>query len=260
MVLEGGIHLTIRAGVGREGGGAAPPALAPLPGCVPRKHDAAALPSVPWGPCPNHLSLQPPSLEGTFLAAGLTEPCTLSLQAPLGHAQLHSEGQAGGAPRPPAEPPILVPALRAPGLSAAHQPYPHVRVLQGGVAIARRTRPAPALLPGTQHFKPAPGRRRDAVSSATVDRVPSSSKTAEGTWGPPSSSGGALSSQQGPRPALALMLKPNATVVMWHSPWSSGLSLQAQLPRGVDTGGRKESLPGLDTLRRGAGSGGPRLF
>lgn len=202
--------------------------------------------------CPGHPALITcPSSQGPWRGDGpsclLAEPCTLPLQAPLGRAQLPGEGQAGGGPRPPAEPPLLVPALRAPGLSTAHEPRPHIRVLRGGVAIACRARPAPALLPGTQHFKPAPGRQRDAVSSPTVDRgSPAAGGQRRGPGGHPAPLGGALSSQQGPRPALALMRKPNATIVTWHSPWSSGLSLQAQLPRGMGTGEGQEGLPGLD--------------
>lgn len=44
----------------------------------------------------------------------------LSFQAPLGHAELHGPCQAGPGPRPPAQPSLLVPALRVPGVSAAH--------------------------------------------------------------------------------------------------------------------------------------------
>lgn len=44
----------------------------------------------------------------------------VSLQAPLSHVELHSSCWAAVGPQPPAEPPLLVPALRLPDLSVIH--------------------------------------------------------------------------------------------------------------------------------------------
>lgn len=50
----------------------------------------------------------------------LTQPPLLSLQAPLSLVELHSACWAAISPQPPAESPLLVPALHLPDMSAIH--------------------------------------------------------------------------------------------------------------------------------------------
>lgn len=50
----------------------------------------------------------------------LTQHLPLSLQAPFSHVELHSACWADAGTQPPAEPPLLVPALHLPDMSAIH--------------------------------------------------------------------------------------------------------------------------------------------
>ena len=99
----------------------APLALTPLPGgCAqgaPGSHCAL-------GPSPTRaprLRFHPRArLLTVLLGWPRLNHRALSFQAPLGHAELHGPHQAGPSPGPPAQPSLLVPALRVPGMSAAH--------------------------------------------------------------------------------------------------------------------------------------------
>lgn len=57
---------------------------------------------------------------GRVVILVLTQPLPLSLQAPFDHVKLHSACWAGASPQPPAESPLLVPALHLPDVSAIH--------------------------------------------------------------------------------------------------------------------------------------------
>lgn len=94
--------------------GPAPPAGTPSPGkCAPcSRCGRGSLPSEP------HSWKEAVMCHPLWLAQ--LSHHALCLQAPLGHAELHSQAQADVSPRPPAEPALLVPALRVPGMSTAH--------------------------------------------------------------------------------------------------------------------------------------------
>lgn len=171
--------------------------------------------------------------------------CALSLQAPLSHAELCGEAQAGRGARPPAEPPLLAPALRLPGLSAAHQLHPHLRALWGSVATPRGTRPAPAPSPAPSTLN-RPQRGRGTRSTAAVDRGARGSRRGPGRPGPDPRGGSAL--LQAPGPAPALMLKPKAALAVRRAPghlprhFQSGLCL----PHGIEGDG-EEAVPRPDS-------------
>lgn len=74
-----------------------------------------SLPS--WQTC--HLSQTSLSV-GRVVMLVLTQHLPLSLQAPFSHVELHSACWAGASTQPPAEPPLLVPALHLPDMSAIH--------------------------------------------------------------------------------------------------------------------------------------------
>lgn len=98
----------------------APLALTPLPeGCAqgaPGSHCALG-PSPTRAPGP--VFTQGPD-STLLLGWPRLNRHALSFQAPLVHAELHGPRQAGPGPGPPAQPSFLVPALRVPGVSAAH--------------------------------------------------------------------------------------------------------------------------------------------